>query len=142
MLKFFLSLSGSNRHETYAMHAMLPPFLPKSSRHQTHTCALRNNYTPVDAVRSDASGQLQTQKVLLAYVKLAPLNLLASCSLSEPEPRPELGCRDEGEGRLGGRSPLSCNIASSVAQPGCSSKWNPSARSCVRATLQSIASSS
>ena len=74
------------------------------------------------------------------HLKLAPLNLLASSSSSAtakcPSPKAET------EGRLGGRSPLSCRIASKVAQPGVLRSWKPSARSCVVATRQRRASSS
>lgn len=55
------------------------------------------------------------------YSSLAPLNLLASCSLSWFGER-ALGDGREGGGsalgRLGGRSPLSWRIVTKVAQPG------------------------
>ena len=78
------------------------------------------------------------------YVRLAPLKRLASCDSSSTATRPLMECRlwKEGEGRLGGRSPLSCRMASKVAHPGVSRSLNPSARSWVLATWQRRPSSS
>ena len=73
------------------------------------------------------------------YLRLAPLNLLASSSSSENR---EPGEKGDDRDRLGGRSPLSFKMASNVAQPGVLSSWKPSERSCVRATRQRRASSS
>ena len=73
---------------------------------------------------------LTNDHLSISSPNLTPLNLLASFS-SMPDSL-----------RLGGRSPLSCNIASRVAHPGWLRSSNPSARSCERATRHKRASSS
>ena len=78
-----------------------------------------------------------------SHLKLAALNLLASCSPSKDvlcSRGPESG--EKKKGRLEGRSPLSCKIASKVAHPVVLSSWNPSAMSCVQAMRHRRASSS
>ena len=91
---------------------------------------------------TEAATKIQQEKYLrrALYLKLARLNLLASCSSSaaEPSAAPE----EKGEGRFGGRSPLSSRMANNVAHPGVLRSWKTSARSCVVATRQRRASSS